>query len=47
MILVPDYCGTCRGVTKSLSVVYDVYEKELSSDNPKNIYLYKDIRIPF
>lgn len=43
MIYIPKICGTCKGATKALNIVYDVYEKELLKDNPKQIYIYKEI----
>lgn len=43
MIYIPKICGTCKGATKALNMVYDVYEKELTKENPKQIYIYKEI----
>ena len=43
MIYIPDICGTCKGATKALGLVYEVYEKEALKDNPKDIYIYKEI----
>lgn len=43
MIYIPKICGTCKGSTKALNLVYDIYEKELQKENPKKIYIYKEI----
>jgi len=43
MIYIPNICGTCKGATKSLGIVYEVYEKELIKEKPKKIYIYKEI----
>lgn len=43
MIHIPKICGTCKGSTKALNLVYEVYEKEILKDNPKKIYIYKEI----
>ena len=43
MIYIPSVCGTCKGITKSLGKVYEIYEKEMSKEFPKRIYLYKNI----
>jgi len=43
MIYIPKVCGTCKGATKALNIVYDVYEKELLKEEPKKIYIYKEI----
>jgi len=43
MINIPKICGTCKGSTKALNIVYDVYEKEIKKDNPKKIYILKEI----
>ena len=43
MINVPSVCGTCKGATKALGLIYEVYEKELLRKNPKNIYIYKSV----
>ena len=43
MVEITNNCGTCKGITKALALVYDVYEKELLKDNPKNIYVYQEL----
>ena len=43
MIYIPKVCGTCKGSTKALKVVYDIFNKEKHKDNPKKIYIYKEI----
>jgi (E)-4-hydroxy-3-methyl-but-2-enyl pyrophosphate reductase len=43
MIYIPNTCGTCKGAIKALGLIYEVYEKELISNNPKKIYIYKQI----
>lgn len=43
MIYIPKICGTCKGSTKALNLVYDIYEKEIQKDNPKKIYILKEI----
>lgn len=43
MIYIPNICGTCKGSTKALNIVYDVYEREMLKENPKKIYIYKEI----
>ncbi|MBE6156283.1 MAG: 4-hydroxy-3-methylbut-2-enyl diphosphate reductase [Firmicutes bacterium] len=43
MIYIPKICGTCKGSTKALKIVFDVYEREQTKDNPKKIYIYKEL----
>ena len=43
MIYIPKICGTCKGSTKALSLVYEIYEREIVKENPKRIYIYKEI----
>ncbi len=43
MIYIPNMCGICKGLTKSLSTIYDVYEQELNKEYPSDIYVYKMI----
>ena len=43
MIYIPKICGTCKGSEKALKTVYDVFEKESKKENPKKIYIYKEI----
>lgn len=43
MIFIPKICGTCKGATKALDLVYDIYERELKKENPKKIYIFKEI----
>lgn len=43
MIYIPKICGTCKGSSKALKTVYEVYEKESKKENPKKIYIYKEI----
>lgn len=43
MIYIPKICGTCKGSSKALKIVYDVYERESKKENPKSIYIYKEI----
>lgn len=43
MIYIPKICGTCNGANKALSLVYEIYEREIAKENPKKIYIYKEI----
>ena len=43
MIYIPEVCGTCNGANKALELVYEIYEREQAKDNPKQIYIYKEI----
>ena len=43
MIYIPKICGTCKGSINALNIVYDVYEKEIEKENPKKIYILKEI----
>ncbi len=43
MIYIPKICGTCNGSNKALNLVYDIYEREIQKEKPKNIYIYKEI----
>ena len=43
MIHIPKICGTCKGSTKALNLVYEIYEREIQKENPKKIYIYKEI----
>ncbi len=43
MLKIADVCGTCKGSTNALNLVYEIYEKEMSKENPKNICIYKEI----
>ena len=40
MIYIPDICGTCKGINSTLNLIYDIYEKEIQKENPKQIYFY-------
>ncbi len=40
MIEIASVCGSCKGLTKTLTTIYEIYEKEIKKENPKNIYLY-------
>lgn len=42
-IYIPKICGTCKGSEKALKTVYNVFEKESKKENPKKIYIYKEI----
>ena len=43
MIYIPKICGTCNGSVKALNLIYEIYEREIKKDNPKKIYIYKEI----
>ena len=43
MIRIAEVCGTCKGSTNALNLVYEIYEKEMQKENPKNICIYKEI----
>lgn len=43
MIYIPKICGTCNGSSKALELVYEIYEREIKKEKPKNIYIYKEI----
>lgn len=42
MIYLPKVKGLCKSLNDMLKTIYDVYEKEISKENPQNIYLYHD-----
>ena len=41
MVYLAKNCGTCKGKTNLLGLIYEIYEKEIKKDNPKKICLYK------
>ncbi len=43
MIKIAETCGTCKGSTNALNLVYEIYEKEIQKENPKTICIYKEI----
>lgn len=43
MITIPNIYGTCKGSEKAISLVEEIYEKEKQKDNPKKIYIFKEI----
>ena len=43
MIKVADICGTCKGSTNALNLIYEIYEREIEKENPKRICIYKEI----
>jgi len=43
MIYIPKICGTCKGSSRALKIVYDVLKEQKSKENPKKIYIYKEI----
>ena len=43
MIVIPKICGTCNGAENALNVVYNLYEREKTKNNPKRIVIYKEI----
>ena len=43
MIEIPKFAGICRGITNTLSLVYEIYEREIQKENPKKIYIYNNL----
>lgn len=43
MIKLAENAGTCKGSTRALNLVYDVYEREINKENPKRICILKEI----
>ncbi len=43
MIKVAKYCGTCEKINETFSKIYEIYEREMAKEEPKNIYIYQNI----
>ncbi len=42
MIYLPKVKGLCKSFNEMLKTIYEIYEQEINSENPQNIFLYHD-----